>query len=458
MIAAALSIQDPRERPEEHREAADELHRRFDVAGQRPPRRSSPCGTTCASSSGRCRRTSSAGCAAPSTSTTSACASGRTSTASCARSPATSACAPAARPAIPTTSTRRVLAGLLSHIGIARRRRAGELPRRPRRDVRDRAAARCSPSSRRAWVMAAELVETNRLWARRVAAIAAGVGRAPRRPPRQALVRRAALGRRGGRGRRPPRRSRCTGCRSSTGPHRRARPRRPRRWPASCSSATPSSTASGTPTTRSSAATRRSSTGRRAGGSGAARRPARRRAQVERFYDERVPADVVVDAPLRPVVEGRPAPSRDLLDLDRRRAATGGVAVRARRLPRHAGARATSSLPLRYRFEPGEPLDGVTVHVPLLALNQVADDGLRLADPRLPRASSSAPSSHAAQGRPPRADPGGRDRRRRRSTVLGRRQHGRLVDALAAALSDGRRRARAARRLRPAARCRRTCG
>ena len=33
VIAAALSIQDPRERPLEHRQAADEAHRRFDVAG-----------------------------------------------------------------------------------------------------------------------------------------------------------------------------------------------------------------------------------------------------------------------------------------------------------------------------------------------------------------------------------------------------------------------------------------
>ena len=33
VIAAALSIQDPRERPAEHRAAADELHRRFEVAG-----------------------------------------------------------------------------------------------------------------------------------------------------------------------------------------------------------------------------------------------------------------------------------------------------------------------------------------------------------------------------------------------------------------------------------------
>ena len=33
VIAAGLSIQDPRERPLEHREAADAAHRRFDVGG-----------------------------------------------------------------------------------------------------------------------------------------------------------------------------------------------------------------------------------------------------------------------------------------------------------------------------------------------------------------------------------------------------------------------------------------
>ena len=107
MIAAALSIQDPRERPAEHaggrRRAAPALRR----ARAATCCRSSPCGTTSASGSARCRRTSSAGCAAPSTSTTCACGSGRTCSASCARSPATSASAPAApRPATPTTSTR----------------------------------------------------------------------------------------------------------------------------------------------------------------------------------------------------------------------------------------------------------------------------------------------------------------------------------------------------------------
>ncbi|MET0578359.1 MAG: ATP-dependent RNA helicase HrpA, partial [Ilumatobacteraceae bacterium] len=33
VVAAALSIRDPRERPEDHRQAADEMHRRFDVPG-----------------------------------------------------------------------------------------------------------------------------------------------------------------------------------------------------------------------------------------------------------------------------------------------------------------------------------------------------------------------------------------------------------------------------------------
>ena len=32
-------------------------------------------------------------------------------------------------------------------------------------------------------------------------------------------------------------------------------------------------------------------------------------------------------------------------------------------------------LPLSYRFDPGGPLDGVAVHIPLTALNRVGDDG-----------------------------------------------------------------------------------
>ena len=98
--------------------------------------------------------------------------------------------------------------------------------------------------------MAAELVETSRLWARTVARDRPGVGRAARRAPGQAHLLRAALvaqagggdGRRAGHAvRRPARR-------------RPARDLRPvdRRWPASCSSATRWSRATGRPATASS--------------------------------------------------------------------------------------------------------------------------------------------------------------------------------------------------------------
>ena len=53
------------------------------------------------------------------------------------------------------------------------------VPRRARRVVRHRPRARCWPGSPPRWVMAAELVETNRLWARRVAAISPSGSSAP---------------------------------------------------------------------------------------------------------------------------------------------------------------------------------------------------------------------------------------------------------------------------------------
>ncbi len=115
VLAAGLSIQDPRERPAEHREAADALHRRFwtgasagpaddspssDARG--PARRAAPdartarwtgtsrpgcgCGSTCAASSMSCPATGSGGCVVSSTSTSCGSASGRTCTPSCATS------------------------------------------------------------------------------------------------------------------------------------------------------------------------------------------------------------------------------------------------------------------------------------------------------------------------------------------------------------------------------------
>ena len=80
VIAAALSIQDPRERP-----AGAPAGRPTSSTPGSPTRTptSSPtstCGTTCRSSSRSCPPTSSAGCAGPSSSTTCGCASGRTCT------------------------------------------------------------------------------------------------------------------------------------------------------------------------------------------------------------------------------------------------------------------------------------------------------------------------------------------------------------------------------------------
>ena len=110
--------------------------------------RSSRCGTTCASGSGRCRRTSSASCAGPSTSTTCGCGSGRTCSASCARWPPTSACGPGREAGHPDHVHQSVLAGLLSHIGM-RDRDGRAVPRRPRRVVRDRHRVGAGQAARR---------------------------------------------------------------------------------------------------------------------------------------------------------------------------------------------------------------------------------------------------------------------------------------------------------------------
>ena len=229
MIAAALSIQDPRERPEEQHRAGQRGAQALRRPGQRPAVDRRPVGPPPRASSGRCRATSSAGCAAPSSSTTCVCASGRTCSASCARSPATSASAPRkrGRPAgpHPPVGARRPA---VAHRDARRRR-----PRaagRPRLDVRDRPG---SVLARRA----AAVGDGGR--ARRDEPAVgppgggdrAGVGRAARRAPRAALVRRAALGRaarRGGDGGdghavRAADRQRA---------HRAVRPRRPRRRPA----------------------------------------------------------------------------------------------------------------------------------------------------------------------------------------------------------------------------------
>ena len=97
------------------------------------------------------------------------------------------------------------------------------------------------------------------------------------------------------------------------------------------------------------------------------------------FYADRVGAEVTsvrhFDKWWKAERQRRP----DLLDLTDELVAGGrGHGVRLADYPdvwtQHRGS-AVIELPLTYRFAPGEPLDGVTVHVPLSGLNQVSADG-----------------------------------------------------------------------------------
>ena len=131
MIAAALSIQDPRERPAEKRAQADQLHARFADEQLGLRRASSTSGATCASSSASCRATSSASAARPSTCTTCASASGRTSARQL-RQAAREVGVTLNRASPPSREPIHIalLSGLLSHVGL-QRRRAGASTRAP---------------------------------------------------------------------------------------------------------------------------------------------------------------------------------------------------------------------------------------------------------------------------------------------------------------------------------------
>ncbi|QYG95439.1 ATP-dependent RNA helicase HrpA [Iamia sp. SCSIO 61187] len=168
VIAAALSIQDPRERPLEKRGEADEMHRRFAVPGSdllalvalwdhlEERRR--------VLTSNRFRRE----CKAEFLNHLRV-REWRDLHRQLERAAAPLGIVPGREEATPDQVHRAVLAGLLSQIGM-RDRETREF--RGARGARfqiaaDSALARKPP----AWVMAAELVETNRLWARGVAGI-----------------------------------------------------------------------------------------------------------------------------------------------------------------------------------------------------------------------------------------------------------------------------------------------
>jgi len=168
VIAAALSIQDVRERPAEKRAEADELHRRFAVPGSDllalvklwdhlDERRGALTGNRfrreVKSEFLNFLRTRE----------------WRDLHRQLAQAAKPLGIVPGTEEATPDQVHRAVLAGLLSQIGMRdRETREFRGPRGARFQVASGSALARKPP---AWVMAAELVETNRLWARGVAAI-----------------------------------------------------------------------------------------------------------------------------------------------------------------------------------------------------------------------------------------------------------------------------------------------
>ena len=171
VIASALSLQDPRERPAEQRQAADEKHRRFAVPGsdllallalwEHLERRGSALGSSAFRREVRgdflnylrVREW-------------------RDLHRQLTRAAASVGIRPGKETAAPDQVHRALLAGLLSQIGMRER---------DTRDLRGARGSRFQIASGSAlarkppaWVMAAEMVETNRLWARGVAAIEPG--------------------------------------------------------------------------------------------------------------------------------------------------------------------------------------------------------------------------------------------------------------------------------------------
>jgi len=173
VIAAALSIQDPRERPADERQRADELHRRFEVDGsdllsivalwdyvgeQQRALSGNQFRRLCRGELLHYLRVRE----------------WRDLYSQLRQVAGELGIRPRSTTAHPDHVHQAVLSGLLSHLGVRDREtrdyrgaRGSTFAIAPG-SVLARGAARRSPP---AWVMAAELVETSRLWARRVAAV-----------------------------------------------------------------------------------------------------------------------------------------------------------------------------------------------------------------------------------------------------------------------------------------------
>jgi ATP-dependent helicase HrpA len=93
---------------------------------------------------------------------------------------------------------------------------------------------------------------------------------------------------------------------------------------------------------------------------------------LEAFYDKRVGHQVVSSRHFDQWWKRTRGSQPDLLDLTEDALDLGDVHLAD--FP-DTWAQGSVNLPLTYRFDPGGPLDGVSVHIPLDALNQIDDDG-----------------------------------------------------------------------------------
>ncbi|WP_328520685.1 ATP-dependent RNA helicase HrpA [Kribbella sp. NBC_00359] len=98
------------------------------------------------------------------------------------------------------------------------------------------------------------------------------------------------------------------------------------------------------------------------------------------FYDERIGTEVVTGTHFDTWWKKARQRDPDLLDFERSLVVREGAEVKAEEFPLH-WTQNGMTFDLTYAFEPGTDADGVTVHIPLLVLNQVTADGFEWSVP-----------------------------------------------------------------------------
>ena len=379
VIAAALSIQDVRERPAGPAAAGRPGARPPRRRQQRLPRLPEPVALPARAARRAVASTSSASRPRASSCTTCGSASGRTSSASSARRPRASASRSTTRRPSRSRSTRRSSSGLLSHLGLKDTGRR-EYRRRAQRALRAVAGQRREGP--------AELGDGRRA-GRDVAAVGPdrrpdrpALGRAAGRPPDQAHLRGAALGAQARAGRRHRARDAVRAA-DRRRPHGRLRADRRGAAAETSSSAARWSRASGTPATTSSPRTsswsRRSRRSRSARAGATSSSTTRRcTTSTPRAIPEQVVSGAHFDRWWRDERRVRP----DLLTFTRELLINPTAAEDVAGRP-DIWRQGETELKLSYRFEPGSAHDGVTVHVPLKTLPQLQNLGFEWLVPAL---------------------------------------------------------------------------